>query len=142
MSKILVVVHVEPIMFPVMPSGLGRDIQRYYLKSNEFSDMINITAGAELSDRDPVLPEFRFAQQEHWAWGYYPDAKLDIEGETFIRVSTHHECAQLTDWMFSLSKENEYILVGGSEEECLQDIYECLLHLGLNVSKGPCSLIY
>lgn len=142
MDKVLVVVHVEPYMLPCMSSGLGRRISKHYTQCDDYAEMINITCGDEFEDRNPILPEFRNAQQEHWVWAYYPHEEFDTKGETYIKVSTHHEYAELSDWMHSLYKDKEYVLVGGGEDECLQDIYECFVHLNLNVTKGPSSLIY
>ena len=141
-KQILIIVHVEPL-FVKCCSGLGRRIKEWVQdETNNIHEVINVVSGPQFEDRNPVLPEFRSFIRKEWYWGYFPTDSC-VEGKQFIPVSTHHGFAEISDWMHSLAKEEcEYTLVGGSESECLQDVYEIFQFLGLKCRKGPYSLIY
>jgi hypothetical protein len=136
--KILVVVHVER-GFGEQLEDLAAQIVRYS-EDEDFDRVINITSDECLTGLPPFdcIAE-RFDDNREWIWGfdkeYYVDEDPEkwVEGKNWIETSGH-EYSEILDWMHELSKNDEYVLVGGCRSECLQDIIDIWEHLDLNTT--------
>lgn len=133
----LVIVHVEPDFDFTgdMEYTLVPEIARY---ANGFDHVINVTSSRVLglNQRFEALTQFH---EEEWLWGfdyaYYTEEEPErwIEGQNWIFTSGH-EASEICEWMVRLAKTDRYTLVGGGRNECLQDVYDIFVHLGLDSS--------
>lgn len=132
--RTLAIVHLEPDFdltgdLQIMAGAVVR-------LSNLYDRVLNITSASAISGTEPfeVIARQNFIEEE-WIWG------IDIEGydegewrlgDNYIET-TGHPYSEICDWMKQLPKYDKYTLVGGARHECLQDVYEIFLHLGLDV---------
>lgn len=134
MSKVLVVVHLEPDFKPSFE--LVSKVANY---SKLFNNKIMVESASELSGTEPFyeLDNIYQHRTETWIWGW-PDTDDSMEDNTLNQdyiwcKNSLHDGAYIYDWMKELNRYDNYYLVGGGRNECLQDVYEIFLHLDLNV---------
>ena len=134
--KILIIVHLEPD-FEATAGSLQNLVDKVMNYSKNFDRVINITSAEVLTGTEP-FPELMKFRSEEWIWGFDADYYVEnepekwIEGKNYIET-TGHPHSEILDWMYELPKYSNYVCVGGSRFECLQDVYEILQHLNYKV---------
>jgi len=131
-NRILVIVHLEPDFGKLIEEELPRNVALY---SQLFDQTLVVESASELSGTQPYYELMHLYDRwvETWVWGW-PD-HLDcydmepeeevIEGRDYIVCSgSAHPGAYLPDWLWELNNNDQYYLVGGCRNECLQDVAE------------------
>lgn len=142
-KRILILQHVEPMWEEPMRQSKGIDPEDYLRRVIHFIrryakwyDKIIVTT-LEYTRTYAELYDFPITVEEwSYAWEDTPEDSAEIYGlevQDFISVSTPHQVAYLYDWLKEIASRGYSVTLGGAfEGECLTDIYETLLHLGVS----------
>lgn len=142
-KRILILQHVEPMWEEPMRQNKGIDPENYLRKVSNFLSRYHDRYDhiiATTLEGDETYPEIMYysprIQDWSYAWEDTPEDSAEmfrLEVKDFIYVSTPHRVAYLYDWLKDIAARGFSVTLGGAfEGECLTDMYETLLHLGVS----------